>query len=141
MGCCFAKSSAPPKEEQCEVDTVPRVSFPVVVTNPVSTTTGSSPSTCSTVSTSSDDEIPCEDESKEDGRMPPIKAREVLRRMVLRWTTAHVHQLKDKSDTCSPKPVVADRNATPRPGLRAPTSSGTDGSDSDPWDVVPGGGL
>jgi len=141
MGCCFAKSSALPKEGASEVETVPRVSFPVVVTNPVSTTTGSSPSTCSTVSTSSDDEIPCEDESKQDGPMPPVKAREVLRRMVLRWTTAHAHQLNDKSDICSPKPAVANRKATPRPVLCAPAGSGTDGSDSDPWDIVPGGAL
>ena len=141
MGCCCTKSSAPANKEASEVETAPRVSFPVVVTNPVSTTTGSSPSTCSTVSTSSDDEIPCEDESKEDGPMPPFKAREVIRRMVLRWTTSHAHQLKDKSDARSPKPAVADRNGTPRPVLCAPASSGTDGSDSDPWDIVPGDAL
>jgi hypothetical protein len=125
MGCCFAKSSAPPKEEQCEVDTVPRVSFPVVVTNPVSTTNGSSPSTCSTVSTSSS-----EDESKEDGT---FAARRVLDRMLQRWRAANAENGKDTA--------TAPGLSTPRPGLRAPTSSGTDGSDSDPWDVVPGGGL
>jgi len=73
--------------------------------------------------------------------MPPFKAREVIRRMVLRWTTSHAHQLKDTSDARSPKPAVVDHNATPRPVLCAPASSGTDGSDSDPWDIVPGDAL
>ena len=73
--------------------------------------------------------------------MPPVKAREVIKRMVLRWTTAHADRHDDESRTCSPRPAVADRNATPRPVLCAPAGSGTDGSDSDPWDVVPGGAL
>jgi len=127
------------------VETVPKVSFPVVITNPVSARDVSSPSTCSTVSTSSDDEIPCEDESKEDGPMPPFKAREVIRRMVLRWTTAHADRHEDESRTCSPQPVgdpASDKRAgTPRPVLCSPASSGNDESDSDPWDVVHCGDL
>jgi hypothetical protein len=128
MGCCFAKSSALTKEGESAVETVPRVPFPVVVDNPVSTGAESSPSTCSTVSTSSgeasEEECPCEDESK---------AREVLRRMAVRWTTVKAGQGGDG-------PTV-DRKATPRPALRARISSSNDGSDSDPWDVVPGGDL
>ena len=133
MGCCCTKSSAPVKEDESAVETVPRVSFPVVVTNPVSTSTVPSPSTCSTVSTSSgegseyecsEEECRCEDESK---------AREVLRRVVLRWATLKAGQGGDG-------PKVA-RKGTPLPALRTPTSSGNDGSDSDPWDVVHGGDL
>jgi hypothetical protein len=106
------------------------VSFPVVVTNPVSTTTGSSPSTCSTVSTSSDGETPCEDESKEDGA---FAARQVLDRVLRRWRAANAEKGKDTANV--------PRVSTPRPVLCAPPGSGTGGSDSDPWDVVPGGAL
>jgi hypothetical protein len=53
--------------------------------------------------------------------------------MLRRWRAVNAEKGKDTANV--------PRLSTPRPELRAPTGSGTDGSDSDPWDVVPGGDL